>query len=520
MKSNIAHRRHWLMLTAAIAFLAVAAVFRLAGIGWSLPYLYHPDEPGYITIVLKMLQTGDLNPHWFQFPSLFFYLSLIVLIPYYLLGVASGVFQSPANVLGPHMVGLGVGSLPFPVVIELPRMLMALAGVLTVLAVFSIAFKRSSSLVAAIVAAVLLALSPASILAAHFFRPDTLMALFVLLAVYFATRLPRIPKLSTYLLAGVMAGLAIAAKYNAWPVVLSIIAGHFLTPRSQRQFKFLIAAGFTCIAALFIASPFLVLDFSNALEGASFEARHYYVLGHAGADGVPSLSWYLGVLLREEPALTVLGLTGFMVGMWRRDRAVWITLAFAGVYFVQMVTAIVYTRLALVSLLPLLAVESASTIELLQSRLAQRKTFRILVIAGVTALVVIQLTQAIQTTRIFTDTDVQTVASQWIVDNLPKGSQVALEGYTPLLSAADYQTFYVGRITEHPLDWYRAQGYDYLVLSDAMYGRYNSDPVKYHQEIADYQPFLEDLPLLKEIHGPYPFKGEAEGIIRVYALQK
>lgn len=32
------------------------------------------DESTYLTIVLRMLKTGDLNPHWWFYPSLMHYL--------------------------------------------------------------------------------------------------------------------------------------------------------------------------------------------------------------------------------------------------------------------------------------------------------------------------------------------------------------------------------------------------------------------------------------------------------------
>ncbi len=513
-------RQRWLMIFAVVVVLAMAIGFRLAGIGWSLPFLFHPDEPNYLRIVLRMMQTGDLNPHVFDYPSLFYYLSLVALVPYYLVGAALGIFHSPLSALGPQIVGLGVASVPFPAVVWLPRFVMALAGILTVLAVFGIVIKRSQSLIVAVVAASILAFSPASIIAAHFFRPDTLAALFALLAVYSATRMLQVPRLRMYLLAGAMSGLAIAAKYNVWPVILSIIVGHIFVPRSQRHFRNLIAAGIACIGATFIASPFVILDLPKALAATGIDIWRYFTLGHAGSEGTPSLVWYLTILLKEEPALTILGTAGFIIGVRRRDRATWISLAFSAVYFAQFAAAIVYTRLALVPLLPLLAVESASAIDFVRSLFFRRPMMRWFATAGVITLLLIQLTQAVRATQIFTLTDVQTVAGQWIVDKLPQGSRIALEGYTPLLSSTDYQVLYVNRMIEHPLEWYMAQGYDYLVLSDAIYGRYDSDPVKYRQEIAAYRPFLEDLPLVQEIQGPYPFKGEAEGTIRVYALQK
>lgn len=59
-------------VVALLVVMAIAMALRLWGISFGLPYTYIPDEPGYVAVALKMLHTGDLNPHWFQVPSLSF----------------------------------------------------------------------------------------------------------------------------------------------------------------------------------------------------------------------------------------------------------------------------------------------------------------------------------------------------------------------------------------------------------------------------------------------------------------
>lgn len=50
--------------------LLIALVLRLWGLAYDLRYVYHPDEPGLASISLRILQTGDLNPRFFHYPSL------------------------------------------------------------------------------------------------------------------------------------------------------------------------------------------------------------------------------------------------------------------------------------------------------------------------------------------------------------------------------------------------------------------------------------------------------------------
>ncbi len=64
----------WVLL---LLILLTAAALRFWGAYFDLPYIYHPDEPVNIGIVQGMLATGDLNPHAFYYPSLFYYLNAL-----------------------------------------------------------------------------------------------------------------------------------------------------------------------------------------------------------------------------------------------------------------------------------------------------------------------------------------------------------------------------------------------------------------------------------------------------------
>ena len=57
---------------AAGVVLAGALAIRLVGINWGLPYLSHPDEPVNYGVFHAMVHDRTLNPHFFNYPSLFF----------------------------------------------------------------------------------------------------------------------------------------------------------------------------------------------------------------------------------------------------------------------------------------------------------------------------------------------------------------------------------------------------------------------------------------------------------------
>ena len=66
----------WLKTNLTLDNLKLALVMLLAlglrfvGLSQSLPYIDNPDEPTMVNGAIKMLQSGDFNPHYFRWPSL------------------------------------------------------------------------------------------------------------------------------------------------------------------------------------------------------------------------------------------------------------------------------------------------------------------------------------------------------------------------------------------------------------------------------------------------------------------
>src|SRR6476646_8892051 len=58
---------------ALLAVLALALALRLIGLRYGLPHVYNPDEVAIMSRALAFAK-GDLNPHNFLYPTLYFYL--------------------------------------------------------------------------------------------------------------------------------------------------------------------------------------------------------------------------------------------------------------------------------------------------------------------------------------------------------------------------------------------------------------------------------------------------------------
>src|SRR5262245_43496585 len=67
------------VFSSAVGAIAVCALaLRLVGAEWGKPYAYHFDEPFILKPALHIVDTGDLDPHFFRYPSLMIYIEAAI----------------------------------------------------------------------------------------------------------------------------------------------------------------------------------------------------------------------------------------------------------------------------------------------------------------------------------------------------------------------------------------------------------------------------------------------------------
>jgi hypothetical protein len=54
------------------------------------------------------------------------------------------------------------------------------------------------------------------------------------------------------------------------------------------------------------------------------------------------------------------------------------------------------------------------------------------------------------------------------------------------------------RIIDHPPSWYIDQGFDYVILSEGMYGRYYRDSDIYANEVGLYNEIIDNFTVVQE----------------------
>ncbi|HEX2924193.1 MAG TPA: glycosyltransferase family 39 protein, partial [Chloroflexota bacterium] len=266
-------RRLLLLHLPIIGILLVGLALRVSHLGWGLPGLLHPDEHRYLGPAIIMAARGDLNPHYFQNPSLMIYLSYLVLLvmaPQSRAFLTAGSFFSLGvpNPRGDFLDMLAI------------RGIEAVAGTLTILAVY-LAARELLDRRAALMSALLLAVSFLHVRNSHYATNDILATALMAFSFYFAARIYTRGRASDYLLAGLLGGLATSAKYNVGLFAAAIVVAHLarfvhtgLSAYPWHRHLLLPAAGILSILAFLAGTPYAILDYPSF--AADFSSQFGY----------------------------------------------------------------------------------------------------------------------------------------------------------------------------------------------------------------------------------------------------
>ena len=255
------------------AVLLVAAWLRWP---WPSPSWLHIDERAFIEISLGFW-SGDLNPHFFNYPTLQFYLCSAL---FYLGSLVSA--QGDSFLVYQYFVDPGQ-------VIAWARGLAALMAVGTVAVCMRLG-RRLYGREAGWAAGLLLGLMPLHTRFSHLAATDVPALLWGSLALLWAVRLAQEEKRLDGAVAGLWVGLAAATKYPAALAFLPVLAGVW-TGAPERRLPRLAQAFAAASAAFVLCSPYVLLDWP-AFEAAMVQmgGEHLVGQGHASSD---SSLWHL-----------------------------------------------------------------------------------------------------------------------------------------------------------------------------------------------------------------------------------
>ena len=484
------------------SILLIALSLRIWGIGYDLPYIYHPDEPGYMNIAQRIFKTGDMNPHFFKYPSLFFYINAGAYAPYYFLGKSSGAFTSRRELLPSETLAMGVTRSPMPTAVLLGRMVTVIFGVGAAGLAFLIGRQLTGKRSVGMLASLLMAISPSNVSHSRFITPDTFVVFFAAASFLATIWVYQRGRTWHYILAGLCIGFTASSKYNGGLIVMPFVLAHFfrhgITALKERN---LYIASLLCAFGFIAATPFALIDFSKFIADVRFEAAHY-ATGHAGMEG-NTLMWYLEYMWRTAGMVYIFAALEILRGLYGRNRQIILLSVFPVMYFLFINFFVVRNDRTFLPLTPFLFLLAASfLVNLITSGGALRaKARQKWASFAVVCLSIVSLMQP--ASRTFADTlrlttvNSRETARQWIADDLPAGTKIAIESYSPFLEPSQFSIHGFRRMIDHTPEWYIAQDFDYLIFSEGMYGRFFREPAKYAREAFRYNKMFEQFHLVR-----------------------
>ena len=260
---NIRLKDRWLLFLILLLGLGL----RLWGITWGFPRIdLNPDELNVFEISSR-LTLRDLNPHFFSYSGLTFYL----------------------NYFSTHLLSLFHFNMDPVHQILVHRLWSVFWGTLTILLCYGAAKELFKSKKAAIIAAAFMSVMPLHIWDSHFGTTDIGLTFWTTLAFWLSIKAYHKASARYYFLAGTVIGMAMGVKFNGALAAASLMAAAIMTSLERRlswpkAFQYLVLAFLGVVIAFFIASPYTFLDYHHSIAAFFSEFKHSTNRGHFGFD--------------------------------------------------------------------------------------------------------------------------------------------------------------------------------------------------------------------------------------------
>jgi YYY domain-containing protein len=408
MRSRL-DRGRWRLL----ALLAFALLVRLLGLNWDQHHFFHPDERA-IAMAIERLSfiPLQLNPQFFAYGSFPFYVTRAVTS---LLGLFHRWFAGYDGII---LTG---------------RAISAIWGVATVALLVYLGTRLYARRVG-LLAGFLLAATVLHVQSSHFAISDIPLTFLVLLVLTFLTEAVRSGKLWHFLAAGFSIGLALATKFSALPILLSLGVAVFFRLRTEGRRLRPVVYGSAAIGLVavgfFLGQPYAVLDsrayFHDILEqsrmvrnAGMFPYTNQYI-------GTPKYAYDLGqmILWGMGPVLGIAALWGTVRWLGRGIRKItpseWILLSWVVPFFVLTGSFDVKYLRYLLPIYPFVILWGAAWLDRSWSRGSVGRAWA-LVVAGATALTLLAFL------AIYTRPHTVVSASKWFYDHVPSGTRIATQ---------------------------------------------------------------------------------------------
>lgn len=469
-----------------MAIIAVAAItlaglgLRLYGIDHGLPHQYIPDESTMVGGALRMGAAKTIQPPTFIYPALLMYLFAAEFLGLLVAGWAIGLFTSIAQFREYAFADPTLFYL-------LPRLTIALLGTATIPLVYLLGRRLYGSW-AGVVAAALIATSLMHVQMSHQARhwvPVTLLALAVL---WVSLDLSERGRSRDYCTAGLLVGLAAAASYNGFLLLILPVVAHWMHLRktrvrspgdlrhegterarsAQREDLQVLRArvvpgqlpraaalrahlpialtALLAFALFFALNPFILLQADRFLAfhssgeasiGGQIRGHYEDYLGQFLAK--QGFTFYAWAALSYDPAISLLGAIGTLTALRRFRSTLPLVLAYPLFHYLMFATTA--PSMEQRYMLPALAIwalpaglAGASLLEQVRGRLGAPRAEVAAALLGILLAALVSI-PSVRYDSLLSQMDTRTLAKEWIESNIPAGADVAVESYPPPLTA-------------------------------------------------------------------------------------
>lgn len=521
-----------------VLFVAVAAgiALRVWHIDWDLPELYEEAYP--FSTAWHFWNWGgsglDLNPHIFNYAAFSFYFQFVLQVLHFVLGWIGGLYS---NLKAFHQA-YGNDPSPFIIIARSGSVLFDMGTMIVTYLLGRRVFSRSIALLAT----VFLALNVLHVSEAHYVNVDTPLAFFTMLGCYCAFRVYSTGGRKWYIYSGLVIGLAMGTKYTGAILITILVTAHVLRssslPGAVKSLKstVLMQSLGLSILLFFLLNPYIILSFVEFKQ--RFSLLYYNVIAHGHLGVVSSQStigFYLFQSLPEALGLPLVIITGLSAGMMllRRYKRHLLLLAFPVLYLLTIAQWEYRADRYLLPVIPLFLLVGSFGLVSFSRWLARRLTDLIkkprvsAEHVGLAVLMVVMASIIIPTgIRLleyhdsFRLPDTRTVAKDWIIKNIPRGSGIATTEFGLNLPA---DRFHLVGIPYHPVmqeylagfyqtEWYR--NLDLVVGSSFDRARYALEPLKYGEFLRFYDSLDSQCDIVQKVVPEHHQNGPAIWLYR------
>lgn len=419
-----------------IAIVALAAALRFWALSYGLPAIFNPDEIPILSRALAFAK-GDLNPHNFLYPTLYFYALFVWEGLYFVAGRLAGTYQSVAEFQNAFFVD------PSRLVL-VGRTLTATFGIVTVVAVYD-AGRRFYDRQVGIGAALFLAVAPFAVRDAHYVKLDVPTACFVTLTYAALGRLVvsdargRASRPWLWVLGGYLGGLAMASHYYALFICVPFAVAAAIHGERSGNWRaaggLLLAAALGTVAGFVTGCPFFFVEPRTAMRDIAGVRQVDIDRAVGAAQGAfPTLDAYFHMLWTDAIGWPVFAasLLGLATSGWRRS----LVLVSFPLAFLAFIGHTVPESRYLNVLLPVIAIAGAAGVVWALRRV--RAASGPVTAAAFLLCATPGLLLSVRSDRFYLMRDTRAVAADYIVQHVAPGASILIQPYSaPLARTRD-----------------------------------------------------------------------------------